>query len=200
MPGTRFQSPFSSSFRAAVRRGTPASTAVANIASRTKRQPSHIFESLFRAGQVNRQRVNGQWIYWPTEGVKANASTSRQTQWQLWQAFVDWAIASGTVTAQQISTAKGSQQAFGQFVRRFFGRQFSTGTRTGTGTQTSTGTRTGTGTRTSRTSRTTQRTSTGTRTTARTGTRRTSATSRSRSTGSLTIRPRTGSRRLRRAA
>ena len=129
MPSTKsFKSPYATSFKSAVRRGTPASVAVANIARRSSSTPVQIFQSLFKAGLVQRQKINGHWIYWPVEGHKAPSTISKQAQWQLWQAYVDWAISSGIATPQQIASGTGSQQQFIAFQRKFFNRQFTTST------------------------------------------------------------------------
>lgn len=129
MPSTNtFKSPYATSFKSAVRRGTSASVAVANIARRRHSTPVQIFQSLFKADLVQRQKINGHWIYWPVEGHKAPSTVSKQAQWQLWQAYVDWAISSGMATPQQISSSTGSQQQFIASQRKFFNRQFSSTT------------------------------------------------------------------------
>lgn len=117
-------SPYASSFKSAVRRGTPVSVAVENIASRRSTTTNQVFQSLHKAGLVLRQKFNGQWIYWPVEGMKAKSSVTRTAQWQLWQALVDWAIVSGTATPEQIWSGTGSQHQFIQSQRKFFNEQF----------------------------------------------------------------------------
>lgn len=124
-----FKSPFTSSFNTVTKRGTPASFAVASIAKRTKKSPAQIFESLYKAGQVYRQRVNGQWIFWPVHGTKANASMTRTVRQSAWQAWVDWAIASGWATPEQVSSHTANQQQFTRFVQRAASTQNSSSTR-----------------------------------------------------------------------
>ena len=77
------QSPFGRSFQSAVDRGTPVSDAVSNIAKRQHMTEHSIYQSLFKAGHIQRQKFNGQWIHWPTQGTKRSASTARETQVEL---------------------------------------------------------------------------------------------------------------------
>ncbi len=126
MQGTTFSCPFTKAFRAAINRGTPASIAVTNISQRQGKAQQTVINSLKKAGQLQGQQFNGQWICWATDGSKAPSTMTRTTQAQLWQAFVDWAIASGHATPQQLANAKGSQSQFSQSCRRFFNRQFNT--------------------------------------------------------------------------
>ena len=130
-----FKSPFTSSFNTATKRGTPASFAVANIAKRTKKSLAQIFESLYKAGQIHRQRVNGQWVFWPVHGTKANASMTRTVRQSAWQAWVDWAIASGWATPEQISSHTANQQQFTRFVQRAAGTQNNSNTRSNSSSQ-----------------------------------------------------------------
>ena len=127
MPTTTFSSPFTQAFRSSVNRGTPASTTVANIARRANKTQQSIINSLRKAGQLQSQKFNGQQICWATNGQPANSSTTKTTQAQLWQAYVDWAIASGAATPQQFNSFSGSQKQFTTSARRFFNMQFSTG-------------------------------------------------------------------------
>jgi len=141
-----YTSPFASQFKSAIRRGTPASVAVENIASRQGTTMNQVFQSLFKVGLVFRQKMNGQWIYWPVEGVKAKSTITRTAQWKLWQSFVDWAVASGYATPEQICSGKGSQQEFIQSLRKFFNKQFSSTTSGSSSRRTSTSTSTSTST------------------------------------------------------
>ncbi len=187
MPSTKsFKSPHATSFKSAVRRGTPASVAVANIARRSSSTPVQIFQSLFKAGLVQRQKINGQWIYWPVEGHKAPSTVSKQAQSQLWQAYVDWAISSGIATPQQIASGTGSQQQFIAFQRKFFNRQFTSSTTSSSRSSSSRSTRSSSSTTRSRS------------TTRRTTRRPTSTRSSLRLSGSRSSR--TTTRRYRRAA
>jgi hypothetical protein len=92
---SNFKSPYASSFTSAIKRGTPCSVVVNSIANRTKKTPSVIFNSLFKAGLVDRQKFNGQWVYWPVNGKKTNATVTKNCQHNMWQWFVDWCVAGG---------------------------------------------------------------------------------------------------------
>lgn len=118
------QSPFGRSFQSAINRGTPVSDAVSNIAKRQGRTENSIYLSLWKGGHIQRQKFNGQWVYWPTQGTKRSASTARETQVELWQSFVEWALASGHVTPEQISSHSSSRQQFISYFRRFWSKQF----------------------------------------------------------------------------
>jgi hypothetical protein len=121
---SNFKSPYASSFTSAIKRGTPCSVVVNSIANRTKKTPSVIFNSLFKAGLVDRQKFNGQWVYWPVNGKKTNATTTKNCQHNMWQWFVDWCIAGGWCTPKQFSKHTGSQAEFMSFCKKFFGKQF----------------------------------------------------------------------------
>jgi len=117
-------SPFTRAFTTATRRGTPAGVAAQNIAKRNRKTINQVFTSLFQAGQVNRQKIGGQWIYFPVEGTKPNASFARNSQAEMWQAFVDWTIASGNTTPERITANNRTRQQFVNFMKKYFGRQF----------------------------------------------------------------------------
>ena len=190
-----FTSPFSSTFNSAVRRGTPATTAVSNIANRSGKNTNHVFQSLFKAGQIQRQKFNGQWIYWASQGHKARASVTRGIQSDFWQDFVNWSIASGWVTPEQIDQHSDHQQQFSNFLRKFWNKQFASGSssssriststtrqrttsshrRTGSTTRTASKARTGSTTRTGSATRTASKARTGS-TRQTTSSRRTSPT------------------------
>ncbi len=121
---SKSKSPFASSFKSAIKRGTPCFVAVQNIASRCNKKPEAVFNSLFKAGFCNRQKFNGQWIYWACEGTKCNATQTKFCQTQMWQWFVDWCIASGCCTPEQLSKKCSSQKEFMTFCKKFFGKQF----------------------------------------------------------------------------
>ena len=121
---TTFKSPFGSSFTSAVRRGTPCTQAVWNISQRQNTTPGKVWQSLWKAGLVQRQKMNGQWIYWPVNGQKGPAGQWKSAQWQMWQWFVDWCITSGQCTPKQLLSHHGSQQAFMTWCRKFFGKQW----------------------------------------------------------------------------
>lgn len=117
-------SPFTRAFTTAMRRGTPAGVAAQNIAKRNRKTINQVFTSLFQAGQVKRQKMGGQWIYFPVEGTKPNASFARNSQAEMWQAFVDWTIASGNTTPERITANNRTRQQFVNFMKKYFGRQF----------------------------------------------------------------------------
>lgn len=146
------QSPFGRSFQSAIGRGTPMTHAVTNIAKRTGKTEHHVYQSLHKGGHIHRQKLNGQWLYWPTHGTKRSASIAKQSQVEVWQAFVEWAIAGGHVTPEQISSHTGSQQQFLSYIRRFWGKQFPSQTQ-----KTSTSSRSRTTTKARSTSRTTSK-------------------------------------------
>ena len=120
---TRATSPFASAFNSAIKRGTPCTVAVNNVAQRTKNTPKQVFESLFKAGHVNRQKFNGQWVYWASQQPKVNKTNAKQAQIDCWQQFVDWCFANGFCTPQQMSNPS-SQSEFMSFCRTFWNRQF----------------------------------------------------------------------------
>lgn len=117
-------SPYASTFKSAIKRGTPCSVAVNNIATRTKKSPTVVYNSLYKAGLCFRQKFNGQWIYWATEGKKSNATTSKNSQWNMWQCFVDWCIASGFCTPSQLNKYCSSQTQFMNFCKKYWSKQF----------------------------------------------------------------------------
>ncbi len=121
---TKFKSPFATSFNSAIKRGTPCNQAVWNISKRTNKPVNKIYESLWKAGFCNRQKFNGQWIYWANNPSKSNATSCKESQFNQWQWFVDWAIASGFCTPEQLNNNKGSQQEFMSFCKKFFAKQF----------------------------------------------------------------------------
>lgn len=117
-------SPFASTFKTAVKRGTPCSLAVNNIASRTNKTPSFVFQSLYKAGLCFRQKVGGQWVYWAVDGKKGNSKNTKVCQNNMWQCFVDWCICSGCCTPNQMHNHCGSQNDFMNFCKKFWGKQF----------------------------------------------------------------------------
>lgn len=124
------KSPHATSFKAAIKRGTPAGMAVNAIAKRCNKRPSAVFSSLHKAGLCHRQKFNGQWIYWACEGKKSTATIAKNLQLETWQCFIDWCIASGQCTPQQLEKKTSSQQEFMNYCRKFFNRQMTSGTST----------------------------------------------------------------------
>lgn len=123
MPST-FKSPYASSFASAIKKGTPCHQAVWNIAKRTNTAANTIYQSLWKAGYCQRQKLNGQWVYWSSFGGATNATKWKTSQYHMWQWFVDWAVASGWCTPQQLNSHKGTQQQFMNFCKKFFNSQF----------------------------------------------------------------------------
>ncbi len=129
-------SPFASAFKSAVNRGTPCWNAITNVANRTGKTPKTVCNSLHKAGLIDRCKFNGQWVYWPTfKGKKAPATTTKACQTNMWQHFVDWCIASGFCTPEQLSKHTSSQKAFMTFCRKFWNKQFASGSTSGSTTR-----------------------------------------------------------------
>ena len=120
----QYTSPFATSFKSAMKRGTSFNTAVQNSAKRNNKTPEFVWESLFKANLCFRQKINGQWVYWPCEFGKSNAKTWKNSQWQMWQWFTEWCILNGCATPTQFKNHRGSQQAFMTWARRFWSKQF----------------------------------------------------------------------------
>lgn len=123
---TTFKSPFATSFNNACKRGTPFCTAVQNIAKRTGKNESTIWNSLYKAGLVWRQKFNGQWIYFPCnwEG-KANASNKKSSQFNMWQCFIEYCVVNGFCTPEALKKHCGSQSEFESYCKKFWNKQFS---------------------------------------------------------------------------
>ncbi|MCH7603875.1 MAG: hypothetical protein IIB54_14020 [Planctomycetes bacterium] len=123
---TNHKSPYASSFKSAMKLGTPCGVAVNNIAKNSKKSPTMVFESLFKAGLCFRQKFNGQFVYWTSEKCKKGTATVRnECQHNMWQCFIDWFISSGFCTPEQLKNHCGSQQEFMAFCRKFFAKQIS---------------------------------------------------------------------------
>ena len=123
---TNHKSPYASSFKSAMKLGTPCGVAVNTIAKNIKKSPKMVFESLFKAGLCFRQKFNGQFVYWTSEKCKKGTATVRnECQHNMWQCFIDWFISSGFCTPEQLKNHCGSQQEFMAFCRKFFSKQIS---------------------------------------------------------------------------
>ncbi len=122
---SNYKSPYASAFQSAVKRGTPSFVAVQKIATRHNKSPRAIYQSLHKAGLCFRQKFNGQWLYWPCDGRKSSATTSKECQYQIWQHLIDWCIASGHCKPEQLDNQCGSQKDFMEYCRKFFTKQFS---------------------------------------------------------------------------
>ena len=126
---TNHKSPYASSFKSAVKNGTPCGVAVNSIAKNKGKTPKMVFESLFKAGLCFRQKFNGQFVYWTSEKCKKGTATHRNgCQNNMWQNFIDWCISSGFCTPEQLKNHCGSQQEFMAYCRKFFAKQFGAST------------------------------------------------------------------------
>ena len=124
MPTSTFKSPYATSFKSAIKRGTSYTAAVESIAKRVGKNPSVVWNSLFKAGLCYRQKFNGQWIYFPCEIKKCPATVTKNTQTVCWQWFCDWCLTTGQCTPEQLKKHCGSQKDFMTWCRKFFGKQF----------------------------------------------------------------------------
>lgn len=132
-----YTSPYASSFKSALKRGTSYNTAVQNIASRNNKTPEQVWQSLFKADLCFRQKFNGQWLYFPYDASKTKATNWKTTQFNSWQWFTEWCIASGFATPDQFKNNCGSQKDFMNWSRKYFGKQFNwNGTTTNKSTKT----------------------------------------------------------------
>ena len=125
---SNFKSPFTTTFKSGINRGVPCSVVVQNIANRNNKTVKFVFNSLWKAGVCNRQKINGQWIYWPCDCKKTNATNVKSCQVNMWQCFVDWCMCSGVCTPEQMSNNCGSQVNFMNYCKKFWGKQFTPGT------------------------------------------------------------------------
>jgi hypothetical protein len=107
-----FKFPFAKAFITGIKKGTPCHVIVNTIAFKTKKSPTMIWNTLFKAGLVWRQKINNQWIYWPKTGKKTSTANTNTCQANLWQCFVDWCIASGTCTPMQLAFKTGNSKSF----------------------------------------------------------------------------------------
>jgi len=138
--GTTYKSPYAASFKSGIKRGTPPFVIVNNLASRKNVNPQKVWESLFKGGLVNRQKFNGQWLYWPVEcGTNFNATNTKVCQFNMWQWFVDWCICNGCCTPEQLDNNKGSQKEFEAYFKKFWNKQFNTGSKSSKSGKTSSG-------------------------------------------------------------
>lgn len=122
------KSPYATSFKSAIKKGTPAFQAVKVIAKRSSTQPRIVFASLHKAGFCHRQKFNGQFIYWPCEDIKTSATNAKSAQLESWQNLIDWCILTGQCKPQQLDNKTGSQQDFMSYCRKYFNNQLSSST------------------------------------------------------------------------
>jgi hypothetical protein len=120
-----FTSPFAKAFIAGCRKGQPCSTVINNICKRTGKSFSTICVSLCKAGVCRGQKFNGQWICWPNFKTPTNTAWARTAQWNLWQAFADWCLASGNCTPANFNkfSATGIQAIFMKHCQPLMTRQ-----------------------------------------------------------------------------
>jgi hypothetical protein len=112
-------------FTSAIKRGMPCWTAVCTIAQRTKKTPTVIFNSLCKAGLCYRQKINGQWIYWPCQvPKKGNSKLIKSCHTNLWQWYVEWCLASGFCTPATLHRHCGTQQKFMNWCNKYWTKQF----------------------------------------------------------------------------
>ncbi|MHC5023394.1 MAG: hypothetical protein ACYTGG_05720 [Planctomycetota bacterium] len=196
-----FKSPYATSFNNNIKKGTPFSVVIASIAKRTGKSNSVICNSLVKAGLCDRQKFNGQWVYWPCQTFRSNQTNAKNCQMNMWQWFVDWCICNKFCTPEQISNHCGSQKEFMAWCRKYWNRQFvaTTARKSTSRKRTSTTSRKRTSTTSRKRTSTTSRKRTVSKPRSRkssTSRRRTSSTPRSYKFPSS----RTSSRRVRRAA
>lgn len=123
MPST-FTSPYAASFRTACNKGVSYNAAVENIAKRWKTTTNQVWSSLYKAGCCNRQKFNGQWIYFPTN-FKASSRNAKNAQYEAWQWFCEWCLSSGNCTTTKFAKNYGSQSAFAKAFANYWTKQFS---------------------------------------------------------------------------
>ena len=136
---SNFKSPFASAFKSACKRGTPYCQVVENIAKKNNKSEQIIWNSLWKANLVWRQKFNSQWIYFPSFPCKTKASGWKNAQFQCWQFFCEWMLCSGQCTPEQLKKACSSQTELMKWCKKFWGKQFtssSTSTRKTTGRKT----------------------------------------------------------------
>ena len=127
---SNYKSPFASSFKSAVNRGTSYTAAVENIAKRNNTPTTFVWNSLYKANLVWRQKFNGQWIYFPTSWNKGKAASWKNSQFECWQYFCEWFISNGYCTPENLKKHCGSQAEFMNFCRKYFAKQFNNNTTT----------------------------------------------------------------------
>jgi hypothetical protein len=117
-------SPYASQFKSGIKGGAPCSVVVAQIARRTGKPVTAIYNSLFKAGLCFRQKFNGTWLYWPTFVAAGSATTINKCQTNLWQCLIDWCVLSRNTTPGKLRNKIASQTEFMTFGRSLFGKQF----------------------------------------------------------------------------
>src|SRR5690348_5844481 len=109
---TTTKSPYATAFVNGVKNGMPCGMVVSAISRKTGKSTTAIFKSLTKAGWCKCQKVNGQWIYWPTIKTRTNKTNATTCKVMMWQNFADWCMASGTCTPTTFNTKSTSTKAF----------------------------------------------------------------------------------------
>src|SRR5262249_4255995 len=105
-----------------IKKGMPCGMIVNTISKKTGKNTTVVFKSLTKAGLCKGQKVNGQWIYWPTINTRTNKTNATTCKVTMWQNFADWCISSGTCTPNQFNTKSGSSKTFTAFFKSGFGK------------------------------------------------------------------------------
>ena len=121
---TKTYSPFYKSFKSSIRRGTPFTVAIEKIAKKSNTTFTSVCEALWKDGICKRQKISGQWIYFPCESVKPNAEGAKEACARFWQEFSCWCVTSGYCTPEKLAEYTGSQSNFQNFCKKFFAKQF----------------------------------------------------------------------------
>lgn len=122
---TTYTSPYATTFKAALKRGTSYNNAVWSIAQRWNVSPDQVWNSLYKAGLCFRQKFNGQWVYCPWDcKKKCSTTTQKFCQNNTWQWFCEWCLACGYCTPNAMYNHCGSQKEFMTFCKKFFGKQY----------------------------------------------------------------------------
>lgn len=124
MATTTYTSPYATTFKSALNRGTSYNLAVHNIAKRSNKSVEQIWLSLYKGGLCFRQKFNGQWCYFPFNVKKCTATVNKNAQWQAWQWFTEWCLQNKLCTPEQLKNHTGSQQDFMTWCRKFWGKQY----------------------------------------------------------------------------
>jgi hypothetical protein len=107
--------------------GVPCGMVVTSISRKTGKNVNVIFKSLCKAGLCKGQKINGQWIYWPTLKVRTNISNAKASKVKMWQCFVDWCTCSGICTTRQITGKSTTSASFAKFCKTWFGKTVTAG-------------------------------------------------------------------------
>lgn len=125
-----FKSPYATWFANGVKKGMPCGMIVSSISKKTGKNTAVIFKSLTKAGMCKGQKVNGQWVYWPTMKTKTSKTNAVTCKVKMWQNFADWCICSGTCTPKQFNTKSTTAKTFSAFFKSGFGKTVKAGTTT----------------------------------------------------------------------